>query len=63
MVRNLAWIFPEVFISLRLGEGKIEVLVKAQLSLDKLCQDGWVDGWVGGWVGIAFESNDRSSTA
>ena len=32
MVRNLAWIFPEVFISLRLVEGKIEVAVKAQLS-------------------------------
>ena len=49
MVKNLAWIFPEVFISLRLVEGKIEVLVKAQLSSEKLCQDGWVAG--GGWLG------------
>ena len=61
MVKNLAWIFPEVFISHRSVEGKIGVLVKAQLSLDKLCQDGWVG--VGGWVGGGFEFNYRSSSA
>ena len=57
MVRNLAWIFPEVLISLRLGEGKIEVSVKAQLSFDKLCQ-GWVARWPGGWV-VGFETRDQ----
>ena len=39
-LRNLACIFPEVFISLRLVKAKIEVLVEAQISSDKLCQ-GW----------------------
>ena len=37
-VRNLAWIFPEVLITLRSVKAKIEVLVEAQISSDKLCQ-------------------------
>ena len=46
---NLVWIFPEVFMSLRLVQAKIEVLVEAQFSSDKLCH-GWVAGWLAGWV-------------
>ena len=48
MVRNLAWIILEVFISLKLMRAKINVLVEAQSSSDKLCQDGW-GGVVVGW--------------
>merc|ERR1712082_467885 len=36
--RNLAWIFPEVLITLRSVKSKIEVLVEAQIGSDKLCQ-------------------------
>ena len=47
-LKNLACILPDFFISLRLVTGKIDVLVEAQFSSEKLCQ-GWLGGWVGGW--------------
>ena len=59
-VRNLAWIFPEVLITLRSVNAKIEVLVEAQISSDKLCQ-GRGRGRVGS--GSWFEIKDRSAQA
>ena len=53
---NLVWIYSEIVMSLRLVQAKIEVLVEAQFSSDKLCH-GWVFGWLAGWgilkLGIA----------
>ena len=44
---NLVWIYPETFMPLRLVQAKIEVLVEAQFSSDKLCH-GWLAGWLAG---------------
>ena len=52
-IRNLAWIFPEVFMSLRSVQAKIEVLLEAQFSSDNLCQV-----WMGGFQP---DFNDRSA--
>ena len=52
MVRKLAWIFPEILISLRLTKAKLELalgLSKSQFSSEKLLAI-----WLGGWLSFEF---------
>ena len=49
IVRNLAWIFPEVLITLRSVEAQIVSVNSVQLRIC-LSHGGWVAGWVAGWL-------------
>ena len=49
MVRNLAWIFPEVLITLRSVEAQIVSVNSVQLRIC-LSHGGWVAGWLCGLV-------------
>ena len=57
MVRNLAWIIPEVLITLRSVEAQIQSVYLEQFSSEKL-----LPGWVGGgWSSFEFKDQLKLS--